>query len=161
MAIFGLRIFMKVGEALWQRHKAEEAREEAIKHMQEGVRALFKSIKLDARVTVNRFGAVKREMHSAMQAALDSAADTAVRSAKRRAPVLTGELRSSIDRTPVERSGGGYKVVIYANADHARYVEYGGVRTSAKPFVRPAARAGGKKFRSNVRAEIKSRLPGS
>lgn len=111
----------------------------------------------------HRFPQVKRDMHNAIEAALNTAADTALRSARRRVPRDTGELRDSIHRTPVERSRRGGLQVRIATGDvpYARFVEYGSVRGAAQPFIRPAARSGRTKFRREVRAEIKRRLPGS
>ena len=113
---------------------------------------------MDIRYTLNRFDWAKDAMHQAVEEALEAAADTAVRSAKRRAPRDTGELRASIDRTPVEKGWRGkYEVTIYADAEHARYVEFGGAHAPAQSFIRPAARAGKKK----VIREIKKRAPGA
>jgi HK97 gp10 family phage protein len=102
-----------------------------------------------------RFDWAKDEMHKALEGALDAAADTATRSAKRRAPVRTGALRASIARTPVEQKRGGFVVRITADVPYARFVEYGGARTPAHAFLRPAARASSKR----IPREVKKRFP--
>jgi HK97 gp10 family phage protein len=92
-----------------------------------------------------------------MREALEAAADTAVRSAKRRAPVLTGRLRSSIHRTDVQGSRGRYWIAIQTNVPYARHLEYGTLHESAHPFMRPAARSGSRKLAREVKARFPKR----
>lgn len=113
------------------------------------------------RVLEDRFGHAKKEIEAAMVAALDTAANTAVRSAKRRAPVRTGALRDSITRTGVEGTGSRATVVVFTDRDYAKFVEFGGALKESRPYIRPGAKSGIRKYRSEVRAEIKRRLPGA
>lgn len=53
--------------------------------------------------------------------------------AKRRVPVMTGELRTSIN-TQV----GSDQVIVGTNVNYATHVEYGTVKAKAQPFLRPA-----------------------
>lgn len=58
--------------------------------------------------------------------------------AKRRAPVDTGRLRSSITHTPVERDGDELVARIGTDVEYAPYVELGTRHQVAQPFLRPA-----------------------
>lgn len=57
--------------------------------------------------------------------------------AKSYAPVLSGELRESIDAEVVDGPSGP-TAIITASAGHALSVEYGTVDTPAQPFLVPA-----------------------
>lgn len=71
------------------------------------------------------------------QAALDAIdrdiAPEIVRDAKRNAPVDTGRLQSSIDKTRAAD-----RVIIYADTEYAPFVELGTSKMSAQPYLRPA-----------------------
>lgn len=60
--------------------------------------------------------------------------------AKRRAPVLTGRLRSSISHAPGQ-DGRGLYVDIGTNVAYARFVEFGTTRQRPRPYLRPALNA--------------------
>jgi len=62
-----------------------------------------------------------------------------VRSAKQKAPVDTGRLRSSItlEEETVDRF---IKVKVGTNVEYAPFVEFGTENQPAQPFLRPAAR---------------------
>lgn len=57
--------------------------------------------------------------------------------AKRRAPVLTGALRSSI-HTETQSSGKGATGRTGTNIEYGPFVELGTFRASARPYLRPA-----------------------
>ena len=59
------------------------------------------------------------------------------RTAKRRAPVDTGNLRGSIG-SRVDSKYQAIEILLWAGADYARFVELGTSRMSAQPFLRPA-----------------------
>ena len=59
------------------------------------------------------------------------------RSAKDRCPVDTGRLRSSITWR-LGRDGRGLLGIVGTNVAYAPHVEFGTVRQSAQPFLRPA-----------------------
>lgn len=60
-----------------------------------------------------------------------------VRHAKRIAPVDTGRLRSSITHE-VGGDAEGIVARVGTNVEYAAHLEYGTVRMSARPFLRPA-----------------------
>lgn len=62
-------------------------------------------------------------------------ADKIAASARVRAPVDTGFLRSSIGSRSVEA---GKTAEVFAGADYAAYVEYGTYKMAAQPFLEPA-----------------------
>jgi len=70
-----------------------------------------------------------------LSGALKSAAATASNTAKRSAPVDTGNLRSQIG---FERSPDGKSVEVFANAPYSGYVEFGTRYQRAQPYFRPA-----------------------
>lgn len=55
--------------------------------------------------------------------------------AKRRVPVLTGNLRRSITNGPL---AGQTAVAVGTNVEYAPHVEYGTVKMAAQPYLRPA-----------------------
>jgi HK97 gp10 family phage protein len=71
----------------------------------------------------------------AMRVVSDTA-DAVQQDAQGFAPVLTGELRASI-----EASAHGLTAEVSADAGYAAYVEYGTSDTAPQPFMRPAVDA--------------------
>jgi HK97 gp10 family phage protein len=75
------------------------------------------------------------------------------------APVLTGELRASVEvERPgeVDRFGGGHHVFasVVVNSDHAVSVEYGTIDTEPNPFFRRAMLGNSSRFHAFVHHEI-------
>ena len=70
-----------------------------------------------------------------LSGALKSAGAEASNSAKRSAPVDTGNLRSQIG---FERSPDGKSVEVFANAPYSGFVEFGTRYQRAQPYFRPA-----------------------
>jgi HK97 gp10 family phage protein len=70
-----------------------------------------------------------------LSGALKAAAATASNTAKRGAPVDTGNLRNQIG---FERSPDGKSVEVFANAPYSGYVEFGTRFQRAQPYFRPA-----------------------
>ena len=70
-----------------------------------------------------------------LSGALKAAGAEASNSAKRSAPVDTGNLRSQIG---FERSPDGKSVEVFANAPYSGYVEFGTRYQRAQPYFRPA-----------------------
>lgn len=81
---------------------------------------------------------------------MEAAAERAAEEAKRRAPVVTGELRDSI----VLEERGDDEWAVVAGAPYAGHVEYGTVYAPAQSFLRPAIRVAS----DEVAGEVKSRL---
>jgi HK97 gp10 family phage protein len=67
--------------------------------------------------------------------------------ARRRCPVDTGRLRSSIT---VKRSAQG--VTVGSNVEYAGYVEYGTRHMAAQPYLRPAVATAASRWASVVRS---------
>jgi len=72
-----------------------------------------------------------------LSGALKMAATTASNTAKRTAPVDTGNLRSQIG---FERSPNGKGVEVFANAPYSAFVEFGTRFQKAQPYFMPAIR---------------------
>ena len=69
------------------------------------------------------------------------------------APVLTGELRDSIQ---IEREGDA--VLVVAKAEHAGYVEYGTTRMPGRPFMREAMGAANDRAVAAAAAKAKAKV---
>jgi HK97 gp10 family phage protein len=85
-----------------------------------------------------------------IMSALDKGADELVAMQKRLVPVDDGDLRDSIEKTE-----GRHELAITVQAGgpeaiHARWVEFGTSKTSAKPFFYPSYRAIRRRIRSRV-----------
>lgn len=59
--------------------------------------------------------------------------------AKRRAPVLTGNLRRSIHHEVVLQTESRAVATVGTDVEYAGYVEFGTSRMAAQPYLRPAA----------------------
>lgn len=69
---------------------------------------------------------------------LDAIGETVADTARRLAPVDTGELKGSIGYATAPNEGKLGAVRIFATADHAEHVELGTSRTPAQAYLRPA-----------------------
>jgi HK97 gp10 family phage protein len=67
------------------------------------------------------------------QRALQAGADNLVESAKSSAPVRTGALRDSIQRTEASAES----AIVEAEVEYAGFVEFGTSRMSAEPYMMP------------------------
>lgn len=74
--------------------------------------------------------------------------------ARRKVPVDTGRLRSSI--TAIERKG-GLNQVVGSNVEYAAAVEFGGRGRAAKPYLYPAFERYREELKRNLDRIIKSR----
>ena len=70
--------------------------------------------------------------------------------AVRHCPVDTGRLRASIESENTDD-----KIIIRANTEYDKYVEFGTIRQSPQPFIRPAIHAGVRKYiPERIKAEL-------
>lgn len=74
-------------------------------------------------------------------------ADEIVRDARSRAPVDTGQLRSSIKAVSLEH---GKSAEVMADTDYAAFVEFGTYKMAAQPFLTPAVQAHTDEFIEDV-----------
>lgn len=72
--------------------------------------------------------------------------------AKALCPVDTGNLRNSISHQTV----GNNEVHIGTNVEYAPYVEFGTVRMSAKPYLRPAVSTHIEEYKNILKSELKN-----
>lgn len=79
-------------------------------------------LRKDIKSTKKKVGKISEEL-----------ADLVVEGAKRRVPVLTGNLKSKIYKRKINR---GHEVV--ADTDYAALVEFGSSKNQSKPFLTPA-----------------------
>lgn len=70
--------------------------------------------------------------------------------AKRRVPVDTGRLKSSILRTPKT----DFFVTVGTNVEYAQYVEYGTSKNRKQPFLFPAAEAERQRYLDRIRKAL-------
>jgi HK97 gp10 family phage protein len=84
--------------------------------------------------------------------AVQQTAQRIMRTAKRLAPVDTGELRESIHLEGDPAVDGGMFVV--ASAEHAIYQEFGTYKMASQPFMTPAAEEGRKLLPEAARKQI-------
>ena len=85
-------------------------------------------------ITADNTDEVLRLMESAKAAALEEMGQVGETYAKMKCPVDTGRLRNSITHT-----SDGKSAYVGTNVEYAPYVEYGTVKTTAQPFLKPAA----------------------
>ena len=76
---------------------------------------------------------VGAQFKKAVEKGLTAAALLVEGDAKLRAPVDTGNLRSSITHT-----ASGDRATVHTNVEYAPYMEYGTSRTAAQPYLTPA-----------------------
>ncbi len=81
----------------------------------------------------NNLAAVSRQLVRQFEEEVEASAEEAAQTMRDGAPVLSGELRDSI-----EADGGS----IFIGADHWRHVNYGTSDTKAQPFVEPGIERG-------------------
>lgn len=70
-----------------------------------------------------------------IEEALEDSANNLVEKARERVPVKTGDLRDSIK---VQKGEGDLNYLVQASAPHARFIEFGSLKTPARPFLGPA-----------------------
>ena len=96
---------------------------------------------------------VSAQFKKAVERGLTAAAIIVESDAKLRAPVDTGNLRSSITHT-VE----GDRATVHTNVEYAPYMEYGTSRTAAQPYLEPALLENKAKIQKVFEAQIKQEV---
>lgn len=91
----------------------------------------------DLKALNRKVGQLEALNKKGLSGAIKKAAATASNTAKRKAPVDTGNLRSQIG---FERSPDGKGVVIFSNAPYSGYVEFGTRFQREQPYFMPAVR---------------------
>jgi HK97 gp10 family phage protein len=76
----------------------------------------------------------------ALPRALGEALDVLDRQVTSNAPVASGALKESVERTPVKHRRNRISGAVVVKSEHALAVEYGTSDTLAQPFFRPAIR---------------------
>jgi HK97 gp10 family phage protein len=87
--------------------------------------------------------------------ALDKVGGRIERSAKRRAPRLTGALRKSITH---EVDNKALTLAVGTDLFYSRFVEFGTVDTPAQPFLFPAAKASRRRNAKEIAQSIEPKL---
>lgn len=90
---------------------------------------------VEVKVIENRIPALVARVESVSRAAVKSTADNIAQTARRYAPVLTGELRDSIHSESIAT---GKEAEVQVDADYGGYVEFGTYKMVAQPFLGPA-----------------------
>lgn len=98
------------------------------------------------RVNTNEFGRIADEVRPKVTKAVRATALAVSDGAKRRAPVLTGNLRRSI----ITRHRDEFASKVGTNVEYARYVEYGTSKMSPRPYLTPALEAERHEFAERV-----------
>ncbi len=80
---------------------------------------------------------IRDEMPQVLESGMQVGGMVIEREARRNAPYLTGNLRSSI-HTVVRSERKDVRAYIGTNVEYAPYLEYGTSKMSARPFLRPA-----------------------
>lgn len=102
---------------------------------------------LRSKSTVRWDGGVLRKLESDVSQVVRETAEQAEADAKRTAPVLTGELRDSIEAGRVNT----FNYELKAEAEHASFVEFGTSRMRAQPFFIPALVRAKRYFETELR----------
>lgn len=100
---------------------------------------------------IDNSGEFLKAEKEALQRALEKIGLTAEAHAKKECPVDTGRLRNSISHTTDEDSA-----YIGTNVEYAPYVEFGTSKTSAQPFLRPAATEHSSQYKEILKNELKN-----
>ncbi len=82
---------------------------------------------------------VKKNVIEKMKSKMNKTLSDSVKEAKRRVPVLTGKLKSSIEMKSVQEISDGIIGSFGSSLDYAIYVETGTSSMAASPYLRPAA----------------------
>ncbi len=82
---------------------------------------------------------LKVKIHETIETALESGAENIADRARERVPIKNGLLRESIT---AQKGGSNLNFLVEAKAPHARFVEYGTLKTPARPFFWPAFEEG-------------------
>lgn len=93
---------------------------------------------------------VSKDIRAAVEKGLTAAALLVEGDAKLRAPVDTGNLRSSINHQV-----DGDRATVGTNVEYAPHVEYGTSRQSAQPYLEPALRDNKDKISKIIRDAIR------
>jgi len=100
---------------------------------------------------IARIDAIQRKLTEAPQKAAEEWLEKDFKpAAKALAPVRTGELRDSIDGTVTPHG-----VRVFADADHARFVEEGTTKMPAQPFLEPAFRQSIGKLQQRIKEALR------
>lgn len=105
-----------------------------------------------------------RELDALARRICDKIAETLVGDAKKKTPVVTGNLRRSWKQSAVTKSGAHWTVTVYNTADYAIYVEYGHRTRDHKKWVEGrfmltnAKKRIDKKARIIISEEVKKKL---
>jgi HK97 gp10 family phage protein len=97
-----------------------------------------------------KLAAMPQAAKQGIMPALNKKADELVAMQKRIVPVDDGDLRDSIEKTEGRHE---LAITVWAGgptAIHARWVEFGASKTTAKPFFYPSYRALRKRIRSSI-----------
>lgn len=96
---------------------------------------------------------MERKIKEAILRAVAKAMADIKRDAMRKCPVDTGRLRASIGiRTE------GDRIILYADTEYDKFVEFGTVKMHAQPFIRPALHNGVRKYLPERIAEEMKRV---
>lgn len=108
---------------------------------------------IEVKLTVDNTKLIKASTRTAITHALQEVGLQAEGYAKRKCPVDTGLLRSSI-RSYVEDDGGDQTAVIGTNVEYAAYVEFGTSKTKAQPYLKPAAENHSAEYMAIIQAQL-------
>ena len=100
-------------------------------------------------------GAVKSAMERAIEEGLEKSAWLVHGDATNRAPVDTGNLKTSISVGPIEKSSA---TVFVDDVGYDKYVEFGTVKQAPQPYLRPALDENKAKINAIINTAIKGAL---
>lgn len=107
-----------------------------------------------ARIVYNHFDRIARHLPEVMGEIVRKTAFEIEATAKRRAPVDTGNLKASIKTTANDRTR--RRATVWTNVKYAPFVEYGTRYMAAQPYLIPAAEQARPKFLDACRRLEKS-----
>lgn len=105
-----------------------------------------------------RFAKLPQKMRVEVRAAIDKSADELIAFQKRLVPVETGELRDSIEKRDGRHE---LSVEVFSDDFKARWVEFGTVKMTARPFFYPAYRTLRRRIKGRISRAVKKAVKGN
>ena len=108
---------------------------------------------------LNQFSRFDQESRVNLRKAVRSNANALRKAIQSRAPVDSGNLKSSI-KAKYEKDGFGADVgPVSGKGSHAHLIEFGTVKMSAQPFITPSAEEQKPKYEKDIKGAIKGAIP--
>ena len=110
-------------------------------------------VDVDVQKALNRMAKYGRKAEGDVKKAVQTSTYRLASNARKRAPVDTGNLRSSI--TSTAKLNNGFSGEVTAGAEYAPFVEFGTRKAESQPFMGPAAEEEQPKFNQAIKEALR------